>query len=166
MESCSPSDSVSRCIWHRRLNISEQKSLLRCSGRRRREKRDVFSLLTWMSGWTGVTLGPPAAAVVAAALRVGDHHVVLGLAADQTLVNMEETHILVSCGAIWKNKGEDKPLRLNSPFRASTLEDSSSSGRRPTRLNSVSYLMVPSVWKERQNKNESEWQSHRLCMCI
>lgn len=61
-----------------------------------------------MPGGTGVTLGAPAAAVVAAALRVGDHHVVLGLAADQTLVNMEETHILVSCGAIWKNKGGDK----------------------------------------------------------
>lgn len=53
-----------------------------------------------------VALGPPAAAVVAAALRVSHHHVVLGLAADQTLVHVEEAHVLVSGGAIWKNKDE------------------------------------------------------------
>lgn len=79
-----------------------------------------------MSGWAGVTLGPPAAAVVAAALRVGHHHVVLGLAADQTLVHMEETHVLVSRGAIWENKGEDKGLWLNSTFISDTSEHSES----------------------------------------
>lgn len=88
-----------------------------------------------MSGRAGVTLGPPAAAVVAAALRVGHHHVVLGLAADQTLVHMEETHVLVSRGAIWENKGGGVNDLTALWFqthqtiqRVSTLEASSSSG--------------------------------------
>lgn len=104
---------------------------------------DVFSLLTRVSGRTGVALGPPAAAVVAAALRVGHHHVVLGLAADQTLVHMEETHVLVSRGAIWENKGQDEshfdPFknRGEANQRVSTLEHSSSSGWRPAQLHSV-----------------------------
>lgn len=90
-----------------------------------------------MSRWTGVALGPPAVAVVAAALRVGHHHVVLGLAADQTLVHMEETHVLVSRRAIWENKGQDESHFDSAALsfkntdeanrRVSTLEDSSSS---------------------------------------
>lgn len=88
-----------------------------------------------MSAWTGVTLGPPAAAVVAAALRVGHHHVVLGLAADQALVHMEETHVLVSRGAIWESKGEDKGLWLNSTFVSDTSDRSES-------LNSGGFVVI------------------------
>lgn len=52
------------------------------------------------SGWTSVTLGPPATTEVTAALGVGHHHAVPGLAADQALVDLQETHILVGCSAI------------------------------------------------------------------
>lgn len=77
------------------------------------QSREVFSLLTWVSGWAGVTLGPPATTKVTAALWVGHHHAVPGLAADQAFINMQETHILVGCSAIWV-KREDKKHEMSA----------------------------------------------------
>lgn len=51
--------------------------------------------------WAGVAFRAPASTVVAAALRIGQHHAVAGLAADQTFVDVPETNVLVGGGAIW-----------------------------------------------------------------
>lgn len=51
--------------------------------------------------WASVAFRAPASTVVAAALRIGQHHTVAGLAADQTFVDVPETHVLVGGGAIW-----------------------------------------------------------------
>lgn len=60
--------------------------------------------------WASVAFRAPASTVVAAALRIGQHHAVAGLAADQTFINVPETHILVGRGAIW----EQQRLRINT----------------------------------------------------
>lgn len=52
-----------------------------------------------VSGRTGVALRSPASAKVTTALRVCDHPIP-GLTADQTLIHLKETHILVCCCAI------------------------------------------------------------------
>lgn len=98
-------------LWTREISVFlAQKKGKAVLWRQSWEARQVVGSLTWVSGWTGVALGPPAAAIVTAALRVGHHHAVPGLAADQALVNLQETHVLVGCSAIWgkrkKKEGE------------------------------------------------------------
>lgn len=48
---------------------------------------------------TGVALGTPATAEVTAALGVCDHPIP-GFTADQTLIHLKETHVLVRCCAV------------------------------------------------------------------
>lgn len=49
---------------------------------------------------TGPTLRAPATAIVTAALRVGDNQTVPGLAADQVLIHLQETHVLMGRCAV------------------------------------------------------------------
>lgn len=71
--------------------------------------------------WTGVTLGAPAPTEVTAALRVGHHHTVPWLAADQALVNLQETHVLVGCSAVCNAKQTPQDKMLNSDAHLNKL---------------------------------------------
>jgi len=63
-------------------------------------KLRVNMQLTWVSGWAGVTLRSPATTEVAAALWVGHHHVIHRITANETLIDLHKTHVLVRRSAI------------------------------------------------------------------
>ena len=55
---------------------------------------------TRVSLGAGPTLRAPATAIVTAALRVGEHQAVSGVAADQILIHLQETHVLMGRRAV------------------------------------------------------------------